>query len=149
MASKTELILGAALVATVIVAVVVVLTMTRAVGNVGKIRAIGFNVYADQACTAPLTQIDWGTLGPGEMAEFVMYARNGGNVNITLGFNTSDWNPVGAEAYLLVAWNYTGQTIRPLEVIAVSTTLTVSQDITGVDSFSFTMNIQATEAKTP
>jgi hypothetical protein len=147
MASKTEMVLATALIVTVIVAVTVVLTMNRAVGNVGKIRAVGFDVYADKACTAPLTQIDWGTLSPGEMAVFTMYARNSGNVNITLSFNTTDWSPSNASTYLLVAWNYSGQAVKPLEVVAVSTTLTVSPSIQGVTNFSYTMNIQATEVK--
>jgi len=147
MATRTELILATALIATIVIAVTVVLTMNRAVGNVGKIRAIGFDVYADRACTSPLTQIDWGSLSPGEMAAITMYARNSGNVNVTLAFNTTDWNPVGASTVLLVAWNYSGQVIKPLEVVAISTTLTVSPSISGVTNFSYTMNIQATEAK--
>jgi len=147
MATRTEMVLGTALIVTIVIAVTVVLTMNRAVGNVGKIRAIGFDVFADRNCTAPLTQIDWGLLSPGEMALFTMYARNSGNVNITLSYNTTGWNPVNASAFLLVAWNYSGQMIKPLEVVAVSTTLTVSPSISGVTNFSYTMNIQATEAK--
>jgi hypothetical protein len=81
------------------------------------------------------------------MAVFTMYARNSGNVNVTLAFNTTDWSPSNASAYLLVAWNYSGQVIKPLEVVAVSTTLTVSPSISGVANFSYTMNIQATEAR--
>jgi hypothetical protein len=147
MATRTEMILGVALIATIIIAATVVLTLNRAVGNVGKIRAIGFDVFADKACSVPLTQIDWGLLSPGEMAAVTMYARNSGNVNVTLAFNTTGWNPVGSSVYLLVAWNYSGQIIKPLEVVAISTTLTVSPSISGVDGFGYTMNIQATEAK--
>ena len=84
MATRTEMVLGTALIVTIVIAVTVVPTMNRAVGNVGKIRAIGFDVFADRNCTSPLTQIDWGLLSPGEMALFTMYARNSGNVNITL-----------------------------------------------------------------
>ena len=147
MATRTELILGTALIVMASVLIIALLSMSRAVGNVGKIRAIGFDVYADKACTTSLTQIDWGSLGPGEMAAITMYARNSGNVNITLAFNTTDWSPAGASAYLLVAWNYSGQTIKPLDVVAVSVTLTVSPSISGVNSFGYTMNIQATEVK--
>lgn len=147
MATRTEVILGTALIVMASVLVIALLSMSRAVGNIGKIRAIGFDVYADKACTSSLTQIDWGSLGPGEMAVFTMYARNSGNVNFTLSFNTSDWSPAGASTYLLVAWNYSGQVVRTLEVVAISTTLTVSPSISGVTSFSYTMNIVATEVK--
>lgn len=147
MATKMEAVLMTALVATIVIAVAIILTLNRPIGNVGKIRAIGFDVFADKACTVPLTQIDWGTIGPSEMAAVTMYARNSGNVNVTLSFNTTDWTPAGANAYLLVAWNYSGQVIKPLEVTAISVTLTVSPSITGVNSFSYTMNVLATEVK--
>jgi len=141
------MILGIALIATIIIAATIVLTMSRAVGNIGKIRAIGFDVFADKNCTAPLTQIDWGSLSPGEMAAITMYARNSGNVNVTLGFNTTDWSPAGASTYLLMNWNYSDYIIKPLEVVAISTTLTVSPSISGITSFSYIMNIVATEVK--
>lgn len=148
MATQNEKILAGALIATIILAAIVVtLMLTRPISNVGKIRAIGFDVFADSACTIQLTQINWGTLAPGEMGTVTFFAKNSGNVNVTLNFNTTDWIPTNAPIYLVVAWNYTGQLMKPLDVIPIATTLAVSTTITGITNFSYTMNVNAVEVK--
>jgi hypothetical protein len=148
MATQNEKILTGILIATIIVAVVVVaLTMNRPISNVGKIRAIGFDVFADRECTVVLTQIDWGSLAPGEMGAVTLYARNSGNVNITLSFNTTDWNPPNAANYLTIAWNYSGVVLHTGDVLPIQLTNAVSPSITGIMNYSFTINMLATEVQ--
>jgi len=148
MATQNENILAAILIATIIIAVAVVaLTMNRSVPNVGKIRAIGFDVFANKECTTVLTQIDWGSLAPGEMGAVTLYARNSGNVNITLSFNTTDWNPANAANYLTIAWNYSGVVLQSGNILPIQLTNAVSPSITGIMNYSFTINMLATEVK--
>lgn len=137
------------LIATIIIAVLIVvaLTMNRPISNVGKIRAVGFDVFADSQCTVVLTQIDWGSLAPGEMGAVTMYARNSGNVNVTLSYNTTGWNPASAANYLTIAWNYSGAVLQPGNVLPIQMTNAVSPSITGITSYNFTINMLATEVK--
>jgi len=145
--TKTEAALGVALIATIIIAATVILTLNRSISNVGRIRAIGLDIFRDSNCTDVLTQIDWGLLSPGDTAAVTMYARNSGNVNVTLNYNLTDWSPVSASTYLIVAWNYSGQMLKPFDVVSIQVTLTVSPSISGVENFSYTMNVNAVEVK--
>jgi hypothetical protein len=78
------------------------------------------------------------------MAAVTFFAKNTGNVNATLSYNTTSWNPVNASTYIAVAWNYTGQILQPLGVVPITTTLTIATNATG-SNFSYTMNVKATE----
>ena len=47
--------------------------------NVGTIRSIGVEVYADKALTQKLNEITWGTLDPGETRSANAWIKNTGN----------------------------------------------------------------------
>lgn len=146
MATDTEKFLAGALIAVIITAVIIVtLIAFHNISNVGKISAVGFDIFQDAACTMNLTIIDWGTLHPGEMAAAIMFARNSGNVNVTLGYNVTGWTPVTFPIYFILAWNYTGYILHPFEVSAIMWTLTVSPAITNITDFSFNINCTAKE----
>ncbi len=125
---------------------VVVLIATYRVRNVGRIRAIGVEVFEDPACTSPLIEIDWGVLSAGDLAGVTVYIKNTQNVVFTLTLNTSDWNPPLAADYLSLDWNYTGKVLTPEQVLPVQLTLYVSVHVQNVTSFSFDILVVATEA---
>ncbi|MCK4481612.1 hypothetical protein KAU55_00185 [Candidatus Bathyarchaeota archaeon] len=134
----------------ILVAATAVLMMASyRIPSVGKIRAIGVEVYSDANCTVPLEFVDWGMLDPGDLAGFTCYIRNSRNVNFTLTIAAFNWTPPEAGDYLFLDWNYSGVVLEPLDVLPVQVTLMVSPDIgdSGVTSFSMDMYILATEVE--
>lgn len=115
----------------------------RTVSNSGSIKAIGVDVYSDQACTNPVSSINWGIVNPGGNRNITVYIKNTGNSAITLSMTTSNWNPTNAPNYMALSWNYAGQTINANDVTSVTFTLTVSASITGITNFSFDITIAA------
>lgn len=114
------------------------------VRNHGKVHVIGLEVYWDQECSQPCTLIDWGKLYPGESATKTVYIKLGGNTPATLSFSVGDWCPPEAATYITVSWNYGGQIVNPNSVLPVEFTLSVSPDITAIETFEFTITITAT-----
>jgi hypothetical protein len=58
-----------------------------------------------------------------------------------LSISTSNWSPSTASNYITLNWNYNGQTVNPNEYVSVTFTLTVSNSIAGVSSFSFDISL--------
>ena len=97
-------------------------------------------VYADSGCSALVTEIDWGTLSPGDVGRKIVYIRNEGQGPVTLSMSTASWSPSQTQHYLACTWDYAGQTIAVNAVVAVTFSLTVSSNLTnasGISSFSF------------
>ncbi len=115
----------------------------RTVSNAGSVRAIGVEVYWDQACTNSVSSINWGIVDPGASKNSTVYVRNTGNTPITLTMTTSNWNPSNASTYIALTSNYAGQSIGENGVVQVTFTLSVSPSITGITSFSFDITIAA------
>jgi hypothetical protein len=143
--TKNEKILTVALIATILIASAVILSFAWRISNTGKIKAVGVGVYWDLACTKECRSIDWGMLGPGDLAGSNLYVKNTKNTNATLGIKAGNFTPAVAQQYLTLAWNYTGIVIRPEQVLRVQITLYVSQNVTGFTDFSFDITITATE----
>ena len=98
---------------------------------------VDIGIYSDSDCTNNLTSIDWGIVYPGEKVYSTAYIQNLGNVDIILVIETLNWIPVSAENYLTFSWNYDNKTLIKNEVIPVTFTLDVSQQIENIESFSF------------
>ena len=107
------------------------------VRNVGTIRAVGVEVYADELLEQILDEVSWGTLNPGENKSAIAWIKNTGNDAQKLIFWTECWEPVDAQNSILLTWNYNNQWIEPGSAIPVIFTLTVDSSISGVDSFCF------------
>jgi hypothetical protein len=105
--------------------------------NVGTVRAIGVEVYDDEALTDVLTEISWGTLNPGETRSANAWIKNTGNDAQKLILWTEGWDPVAAQNSISLSWSYNNEWIQPGSAVAVTFTLSVDQDIAGVDSFFF------------
>lgn len=114
---------------------------TKTLSSSGTIVTVGVGVYTSPSCSTPVTAIPWGALEPGESQNFVCYIRNEGSTPTTLSMYTSNWSPSAASNYLSLSWDYAGETINPDAVIQVTFTLTVSESITGITTFSFDITI--------
>ncbi len=103
----------------------------------GTIETIGVAAYRDSACTTPMSYVDWGRITPGVQSTNTFYVRNEGNTEFTLSLSATNWNPINAQSYMTLSWNYAGQTISPNQVLQITLTLSVSQSISGIESFYF------------
>jgi hypothetical protein len=105
--------------------------------NVGTIRAIGVEVYANEAVTEVLTEIAWGTLDPGEARSVDAWIKNTGNDAQKLILWTESWDPVAAQNSIMLNWDYGNDWIPVGASIPVVFTLSVDPNIAGVTGFSF------------
>lgn len=135
-----------ALVASVLAvsAVTALLTTQKTIHSTGSIKAVGLGVYWDLPCTNATSSLEFGQLEPGSSKDFTLYLRNEGDSTLTLNMATESWNPANAADYLTLTWNREGQEISPDEVIAFVITLSVSEDITGINAFSLDIILSGT-----
>ena len=71
-----------------------------------------------------------------------MFVKNSGNAPMNLSLTTASWTPAEAESYLFPSWDEEGFSIEADEVVMVTLTLEVSEDVTGITDFSFTFIIE-------
>jgi hypothetical protein len=117
-------------------------TATKAsLQSYGSIRTIGVGIYSNEYCIESVSVVDWGAITPGQSNSRTFYIRNEGNSDVTLSLLTTNWTPSAAENYMALSWNYAGQSIAPNQVISVTLTLSVSQGINGIETFSFDIDI--------
>jgi len=107
------------------------------ISSVGTFKAIGVGVYWNNSLTNRVTEINWGLLEPGDKKSFTIYISNEGNAPLTLSMSTSNWNPSSAVNYLTLTWSNTGQTINAGVTAQLTLTLTVSESVSGINSFNF------------
>jgi len=107
----------------------------------GSVKGINVGLYQDQACTTQVESIQWGMVEPGATANQTIYMRNEGDTNTTLTMTLSNWNPTNSSNYIGIIWNYAGQTLDVNQVIPVTFTLNISENIQGVTDFSFDITI--------
>jgi len=107
------------------------------ISSVGTFKAVGIGVYWDEDSTRSVNALDWGYLAPGSEKRFTVYISNEGALPLTLSISTSNWNPKTASNYMTLNCNYNGQTLVADKTIPVTITLTVSADITGINTFNF------------
>lgn len=105
--------------------------------NIGNVRVIGVDIFADAELTTDLTQMAWGTLDPGESRTFNAWIQNTGNAAQKLVMWTESWNPKIAFDHISLTWDYADSWIPVNGSIPVVFTLTLDADISGVTSFSF------------
>ena len=144
---KSGLYLGFLAVSLALVSVVFVsglLTTSRTLSSSGTVEGIGVEVYWDSGCTQTAISVDWGYAEPGDVVTRTVYVKNSGNTPMTLSMTYSDWDPVEAGDYLSLSWNREGATLDDGEVVQAVLTLTVSDQITGITTYSFNIVIEGT-----
>ncbi len=107
------------------------------ISSVGSFKAVGIGVYWDEQSTRSVNALDWGSLAPGSSKSFTVYISNEGALPLTLSLSTSDWSPTAASTYMTLTWDYNGRTLKADTTIPVTITLTVSTDISGINTFNF------------
>jgi hypothetical protein len=133
MFAVTACLIGIALGSAVTLAV---LNVQRSIPSSGLVVAVNVGVYSDAACTLNLTSIDWGSVYPAGAASHVIYVKDTGNVPMTLNMTAVAWNPPAAVGQIMVAWDREGFVVGAGQSTSATLTLTVSQGISGVTSFS-------------
>jgi len=104
---------------------------------------VKIGVYTGSDCAVSVTEIDWGTLMPGDAATQPIYIRNEGDVPVLLTLSAEAWNPAEAEQYMALTWNYDGSQIAVGTGVSVEFQLTIFSNCTGITSFSFDIVITA------
>ena len=105
--------------------------------NLGTVKTTGVGVYWDSGCSNSVTSVNWGTVAPGSTNDVTVYIKNEGNAAETLSSTAENWNPSIASTYMTLTWDYAGQVIDVGEVVQVTLSLSVSDTIEGITSFSF------------
>lgn len=124
--------------------ILAVLTAQWYMRGTGSIRGVGLGVYWDPECTNATSSLEFGLLTPGSSKDFDLYLRNEGDLDLNLSMTSENWDPSNATDYLTLTWNREGQQISPDEVIACVITLSVSEDIQGISSFSLDIIVSGT-----
>ena len=109
--------------------------------EVGEVRAIGVAIYSDSSINNPLSSINWGNLQPGINKTIDCYIHNTGNTATVLKLETDNWNPPEAATYITLTWDYHEETVNIDEVIPVTLTLTISENIQEIAYFFFDITI--------
>jgi hypothetical protein len=112
------------------------LNVRGAIPSTGMVSAVNVEVYSDGSCTQNLTSIDWGSVYPGGSVSRMVYVKNTGNVPLTLSLTTASWNPISAAGQISVTWDKDNTVLNAGQSTAATLTLSVSQSISGVISFS-------------
>ncbi len=134
---KSQAIVIFTLVASVlVVSAFALLTIQWNMSGTGSIKGVGLGVYWDLQCTNATSSLEFGQLEPGSSKSFTLYLRNEGNSALTLSMTSENWNPANAADYMTLTWNREGQQVSPDEVIDFVITLSVSENIQGISSFS-------------
>lgn len=102
----------------------------------GEINTIGVAIYSDTNFTT-LSAIDWGKLEPGSRARIECYIKNIGKTPSKLTLVTANWTPPEAATYVGLTWDYDGQRLEIDEIILLTLTLNVSENIQGITEFFF------------
>ena len=119
-----------------VASVLAVLTIQWSMQGTGSIKGVGLGVYWDPECTNATSSLEFGLLEPGSSKNFTLYLRNEGNSTLNLSMTSENWDPAGAPDYMTLTWNREGQQISLDGVIGCVITLSVSEDIQGISSFS-------------
>ena len=122
-----------------------VLTANQIVPAGGEITAIGVGVYTDSDCTNNCTNIDWGTLAPGNSTDRTIYVKNTGSIPVTLSMTATGWTPSDANTYLTLTWNQEGHSLDAGDSVAATLTLTASTSAGNLTSFNFNVVITGTQ----
>ena len=120
-------------------------TVNKSVSSSGTITT-GPNVavYSDSACTDSVASINWGSINVGGSASQTVYVADKSNVAMTLSLSVTNWSPSTACNYMNLTWTGQGAQIPAGASLAVTLTLTVSSNITGITSFSNSIMISGT-----
>jgi len=112
--------------------------------SAGYIRTTGVKAYWDSVLQNETKKIQWGTLYIGSKNNVTVYLRSISNVNTTLAIETQNWTffgsnnisipePTDRQSYMYLSWNYTNAIIQPNQVLPVTLTLVLEDNMTFIE----------------
>lgn len=111
------------------------------IGTVGLILEgdVLFGVYWDATATSAVISMEWGELEPGQTGNVTLYIKNEGASNLYAEavWNTTTWDPPGADQYFDLTWDFDTKMLRPGFAQRTLLQLHVHDDIAGITDFSF------------
>lgn len=119
-------------------------TTTNGTITPGTVTTVNVEVYSDNACTQPLTFIDWGNITVGESTNKTVHIKNAGNVPITLNMTGKNWNPPEANKTITLKWDKEGTSLTVNHVEPATLTLDVNTNTTDITRFSVDIAIIGT-----
>ena len=123
-----------------------VLSAQGILASSGRIVIIGVTVTAVDS-SADLESIEWGELSAGSTTTRQIAVINNGTIPTTLSMSVDNWVPLIAQQYLTITWNYASDTVlQPGASQTVTITINVNQYVTGVNTFTNTIYIIATQS---
>jgi hypothetical protein len=106
----------------------------------GNIKAVGVAFYSDSSGVTLVSQINWGTIEPGQTVNVTLFMKSTSNVAVFVSMAVGNFNPPSGSNYMACTWNYSG-VLSPGQLVPVVFTLVVSNTITGITSFSFDISV--------
>ena len=103
----------------------------------GVIRTVGLEAFLDSDLTIKATTLDWGLMSPGDSSNVTLYLKSSSTIPAEIMFSTENWEPSAAQPFFNLLWDYNNQLLSPNQVISVIFTLQVSENVTGVTTFTF------------
>lgn len=123
------------------------LSLNKTLVSGGNVKVTpGLGIYADSACSIPLTNINWGNMTPGTSETQTMYIENTGTgASLSLSLSTSNWSPSNAYGPIAISWNQEGTKLLPGQSVAVAITATMSPSIADISNFNVQIVITGTQ----
>jgi hypothetical protein len=110
------------------------------------VQTVNATIYETGECLHGLTSIDWGIVGAGSSTSVTVYVRNTGNTDVRVFLATDHWYPEYAQTYIYVDWDGPSGKIKSGQVVPMTLTLTVSDDVQNVSCFTFDVVVTSTQA---
>jgi len=106
--------------------------------NTGNIGTVNVQVFADEACTVPLVEIDWGTIYVGQSKSNIGYVWCDSPELLTLSMTYGNFTPAEAGDILTLTWNLENATLQPRTPLQAVFTLAVGN---ATSNMNFTFDI--------
>lgn len=114
----------------------------------GVVTSSGLMAYFDNACTKPVSSVEWGNVTVNSLSRVIIYVKNTVQTPLVLSMNTSEWSSLDAERSIFLIWDGGGKVVQPHGVVKVTLGLYVSSSIAAVTDFDFLINIGVGFSKT-
>jgi hypothetical protein len=123
------------------------LSLNKTLVSGGNVKVTpGLGIYADSACSIPLTSINWGNVTPGTSVTQTMYIENTGTgASLSLSLSTSNWSPSNVNGPIAISGNQEGTRLLPGQSVAVAITATISPSIADISNFNVQIVITGTQ----
>ena len=117
----------------------------QSINSGGTITSMNVEIFNNIACTETCTNINWGTLTPGESINQTVYIKNSGNRQLTLFLTVENWIPTNASNHLILSWDKESANLEPDQVTMATLILSADLEINAIDNFAFDIIITGIE----